>query len=284
MGTGQIEKQVYNVFSRVIVQGFGRNRIQKILGEEAPIDAQERAYENPPNMSSSMLVSQLRQLQSHRNKVEQLRLKRDGVFEKAIADIEALDRQIEDFERGENGQKNSTKKHEKSSGEIKVFDAPGRGRRPCPSCGVYVGVRTPICICGYNFDTKKKGKPPVSIASDKKSAKRGRKSGGGMTSREAVISVLEEASSNNEKLRLGEVVERFLKKYPSEAQDTSIGSMVSGILGKLVKEGVAEKDEERRHMLKPVSVKKSASKKSVSKKPDAKKPASKKPADTKDAA
>ena len=34
--------------------------------------------------------------------------------------------------------------------EIKTFDGPGRGRKPC-DCGKYVGIRTRVCACGYTF-------------------------------------------------------------------------------------------------------------------------------------
>lgn len=36
----------------------------------------------------------------------------------------------------------------------KTFDSPGRGRKQCPECKVYVGARTQYCKCGYEFSTK----------------------------------------------------------------------------------------------------------------------------------
>ncbi len=40
--------------------------------------------------------------------------------------------------------------------EVRVFDGPGRGRKQCDSCGIYIGVRTKKCACGHVFTRKKK--------------------------------------------------------------------------------------------------------------------------------
>lgn len=39
----------------------------------------------------------------------------------------------------------------------KTFDKAGRGRKQCPECNTYVGVRTSMCTCGHDFssDVKK---------------------------------------------------------------------------------------------------------------------------------
>lgn len=34
---------------------------------------------------------------------------------------------------------------------VKKFDGPGRGRKHCPSCDSYIGVRTKVCSCGHKF-------------------------------------------------------------------------------------------------------------------------------------
>lgn len=39
---------------------------------------------------------------------------------------------------------------------MKTWTEPGRGRKPCPSCKIYVGVRTTQCQCGHSFSSKKK--------------------------------------------------------------------------------------------------------------------------------
>ena len=31
-----------------------------------------------------------------------------------------------------------------------------RGRKQCPNCGTFVGVRTKVCSCGYEFPMKTK--------------------------------------------------------------------------------------------------------------------------------
>ena len=46
---------------------------------------------------------------------------------------------------------------------MKTWNEPSRGRKQCASCKMYVGVRTKICTCGYNFT-----KPKVaSLSTDK---------------------------------------------------------------------------------------------------------------------
>ena len=276
-------------FSRGLLRGSEGTEPIRVPGVEGTHRGPGRGRRESLCMSTSFLASQLRQLQSQRNKLDQLRNKREQVFEKAIAEIEDLDEQIEALESGSgNGhaapkrKARSVGKPPKQVGEIKVFSEAGRGRRQCPSCETYVGVRTPVCVCGYNFNTKRKGNPPAQEgeAPKTKTRKRGRQNG--MTNRDAVISVLEEASSKNEKLRLGEVVDQFLKKYPSEAKKPSVSTMVSSILKALLEEGLVEKDAERRHSLKKVVAKKqtrmrkSAAKKRTTKKPAAKQKTAKK--------
>lgn len=35
--------------------------------------------------------------------------------------------------------------------EVKFYTEPGRGRKGCPKCNKYVGVKTATCPCGYDF-------------------------------------------------------------------------------------------------------------------------------------
>ena len=35
--------------------------------------------------------------------------------------------------------------------EIKTHSTPGRGKKQCPECKVYLGVRNGKCICGHEF-------------------------------------------------------------------------------------------------------------------------------------
>ena len=35
--------------------------------------------------------------------------------------------------------------------EIKIHSTPGRGKKQCPECKVYLGVRNGKCICGHEF-------------------------------------------------------------------------------------------------------------------------------------
>ena len=41
-----------------------------------------------------------------------------------------------------------------ATGSIKVFNTGGRGKRQCPNCKVYVGIRTEQCVCGHEFQKK----------------------------------------------------------------------------------------------------------------------------------
>ncbi len=35
-----------------------------------------------------------------------------------------------------------------------MFNGPGPGRKQCPSCKAYIGVRTAVCPCGHAFEKK----------------------------------------------------------------------------------------------------------------------------------
>jgi hypothetical protein len=110
-------------------------------------------------------------------------------------------------------------------------------------------------VCGYNFQTKHQGSPPVQSQPKAKG-----RNGEGGTARDGVILVLEEASTQGEGLQLKDVNVRYATKYPDRvkgAKPESINSMISGILGQLVKEGLIEKDlESRTYALKKVVAKK----------------------------
>lgn len=58
----------------------------------------------------------------------------------------------------------SVKLFDKETPSVKFFDGPGRGRKQCPSCEKYVGVRTKNCSCGHSFLRKKTApvKAPVT--------------------------------------------------------------------------------------------------------------------------
>ncbi len=38
---------------------------------------------------------------------------------------------------------------------MKIWNEPGRGRKGCPECGIYVGVRTMKCQCGFSWTLRK---------------------------------------------------------------------------------------------------------------------------------
>ena len=38
---------------------------------------------------------------------------------------------------------------------LKKTDSPGRGKKQCPDCEMYVGIRTLTCTCGYVFGKSK---------------------------------------------------------------------------------------------------------------------------------
>ena len=39
---------------------------------------------------------------------------------------------------------------------IKTYDEGGKGKKPCPSCKKYVGLRVAVCACGHQFVSKAK--------------------------------------------------------------------------------------------------------------------------------
>ena len=45
--------------------------------------------------------------------------------------------------------------------DINVFDGRGRGRKECPECRRYIGVRHKVCICKHEF--KKKEQPVTEV-------------------------------------------------------------------------------------------------------------------------
>ena len=49
-----------------------------------------------------------------------------------------------------------------------VYDGPGRGRKQCPKCEIYVGVKTGICNCGHDFSegTMRSQNPPEVMVYD----------------------------------------------------------------------------------------------------------------------
>jgi len=43
--------------------------------------------------------------------------------------------------------------------EVKTFTTPGKGRKLCPECKIYIGTANRICPkCNFDFSTKKKEK------------------------------------------------------------------------------------------------------------------------------
>lgn len=43
--------------------------------------------------------------------------------------------------------------------KINVFDGRGRGRKQCPECKVYIGVRHKVCVCKHTFKKKREPVP-----------------------------------------------------------------------------------------------------------------------------
>lgn len=48
--------------------------------------------------------------------------------------------------------------------KIKKFDGPGRGRKQCPKCNAYMGIRTKTCSCEHTFS--KDDKPVVKLTDE----------------------------------------------------------------------------------------------------------------------
>lgn len=45
--------------------------------------------------------------------------------------------------------------------EIKIFSGRGRGRKQCPECKVYIGVRHKVCVCKHKFVKKPEPVPEI---------------------------------------------------------------------------------------------------------------------------
>jgi uncharacterized Zn finger protein (UPF0148 family) len=52
--------------------------------------------------------------------------------------------------------------------EIKIHSTPGRGKKQCPECKVYLGVRNGKCICGHEFVAAQKKSTSTAQAAPKK--------------------------------------------------------------------------------------------------------------------
>lgn len=56
---------------------------------------------------------------------------------------------------------------EKVADVVATKDEAGKGRKKCDSCGTYVGVRTKVCACGFDFaNHKKPEKEKISTITD----------------------------------------------------------------------------------------------------------------------
>jgi hypothetical protein len=229
---------------------------------------------------SSAFVSSLQEQVKSDERLAALLTKRQQVCEKAMADIGALDEKIEELMSG-NGQAQSKssaapkkRKAAKASkpGEIKTFKEGGRGRRQCPKCEVYVGVRSTLCVCGYNFDTKRGGggQSPQKTTPKKTAAKSTRGRQEGDSNEDRVVALLKD---NPDGVRLKEATTIYLKKYGKAGgiKEASVASMISGILKKLGEQGLVTKDDEHRHKWgkKPAPKKKPAAKRKSAKKKSA---------------
>lgn len=49
---------------------------------------------------------------------------------------------------------------------MNTFTEPGRGRKQCPECDLYIGAATSTCVCGHIFTEKDKKAPKVTVLSD----------------------------------------------------------------------------------------------------------------------
>lgn len=49
---------------------------------------------------------------------------------------------------------------------MNTYDSPGRGRKRCESCGIYVGVRTTDCLCGHVFKPSEKKEVKRSVKTE----------------------------------------------------------------------------------------------------------------------
>jgi len=56
--------------------------------------------------------------------------------------------------------------------EINTYDKPSRGRKYCPECNKYVGVRLKFCVCGFEFIAGEKHEPEKILTDKEKQERR----------------------------------------------------------------------------------------------------------------
>lgn len=79
------------------------------------------------------------------------------------ADTGSVSAKPKPIEEDEHEPTQSSKPAQPVATSVKTFDGPGRGRKQCPECNAYVGVRTPQCNCGHAFGAKPKSSSPPLV-------------------------------------------------------------------------------------------------------------------------
>ena len=115
----------------------------------------------------------------------------------------------------------------------------GRGKKQCPKCNTYVGVRSAVCGCGHEFvKGAAKTKPAAKPAVEEDGGKGRRGEGEDLAS--MVIKALKGLKSG---LNLPDLTEKVLKLgYKTQSQN--LGQAIYNVLSKLKKEGKVDKDTE----------------------------------------
>jgi hypothetical protein len=114
----------------------------------------------------------------------------------------------------------------------------GRGKKQCPKCSTYVGVRSAVCSnCNHEF--VKGAKPATKPAVVEEDGGKGRR-GEGEDLASMVVKALKGLKNG---LNLPDLTEKVLKLgYKTQSQN--LGQAIYNVLGKLKKEGKVAKDDE----------------------------------------
>ena len=132
----------------------------------------------------------------------------------------------------------------KVAGDVTTFKKGGRGRKQCPECNTFVAARSEVCACGFKFKKGAKAAAKPAAKSTKKTVTKSSKSSNDQTKGQILVGILQSMPSGG---KHADIVEAFLKSgYKSDASPSSLNTMVSNELSKLVKQHIVLKDNETR--------------------------------------
>lgn len=158
--------------------------------------------------------------------------------------VEVLETDLDDLRAdmpilGTNG------KAKAKNGKGVVSNEPGQGRKQCPQCHKYVGVRVGKCPnCGHAFPVSDKKSKPAPKGKKAAEGGRGRREEG----TDLASMVVRVLSRNQNGLKLPDIAKKVVAAgYKTSSQN--LVQAVYNVLGKLKREEKVEKDDAKRYKL-----------------------------------